>query len=220
MNFRHFCKCIWPTQKKEEDLNPENIFEKYSNSLKDIEGQDNVTLSSKLFELSKYLFDGQAERRNVIENRATSYFNATALLSGIIIILATLSLEGRGVPNNLLIYIILFSLFLALLFLVRAIVIALGIFGEIKTYCLGPDDLIPINSESKEAYMKRVSVRYLKYTIENYKINNRLNSKAITVHACIRNAIILLATIGILLALYLLIFQGSEAISTLSVLGL
>ncbi len=194
-----FFQNLWPRKENDETLNPKNIFDEYSQSCKLIEDDKNANLGSRILELSKYLFEDEENRRNRIESNASSFLNTIAVVAALIVGMAGFILK-RGINfSELYSVFTLILYFISLIYLFCAYISTLSIFSEIHRYYLGPTDLVPKNSETENQFSLRLGEKFLSYTIENYKVNNRVLNKIHTSRILIRNSIVALLIAGLLI---------------------
>jgi len=192
---------VWPTPEPEEALNPETLFASYHQGLQKIAGATSVAVTERLLEFAGYIFKEEDQRRGKIESKATTCIGATGILSALTIGLGSLVMENKLKGRNLAVSISLALFLVALLYLGRATILALKVFGRISRHTVGPDDLVPSDGETEGQYAKRLSERLLAYTIENYKINNRQLGVVWAAQTCLRNGILVLVAAGFLLGI-------------------
>ena len=189
---------IRPSRGAEETLNPPKIFNKYYVVLKELKNVEERGIIFKLFEISKYIFDEEEKRCIAIEQKATISLSAIGILVAIIVGFASAFLGNKLELNNVLDIIILCLYFAGLVYLLRATTVALGIVSRVKRYIVGPDDLLP-NAKDEALYLLQLSEKYIKYTIENYKIDNRQLDSVWVSQICLRNGIFSIAMGGLLI---------------------
>jgi hypothetical protein len=187
----------WPRAPEEDEFNPGSIFETYKRVLADLGAEQHPVKDTELLQVTRQLFEDEAQRRESIDARAGLLFGATGISGSLIVGVAPGLL--RIVPHATvapLSYEILACYLPALVFFGRTIVNAIRVQGSIRGYTLGPDDLLP--SENAEiSYERSLALKTLWYTIENYKVNNRQLQLLLVAQQCFRNAVILVLLAGL-----------------------
>jgi hypothetical protein len=200
MTLKQFLKILWPTTRKKEESNPEEVFEQYKVRLEAFKAQKPPPAASKILEFSKFLYEQEEQTSTRIEQRATNSLTSIAISSALLIGIAPIILEGKIKANSLFLIVMLLFFLAAIVYLVRASITALQVFDEFVWHKLGPDDPIESDNTSNEAYAKDLGARLIEYTIENIKVNNHRTSIANTSRSCFRNAVFLIGVFGLMLA--------------------
>lgn len=190
---------LWPRTADEESINPPKIFQDYHVKLDEFKKTKNITYDKEILEYSKYLFDEEENRRYNTEKKATYSLNAIGISTALIVGLATLVFEGKFYGKGIFSYLMLLCYLISIVFLVRASMLSLKVFGDIKRNYLGPDDILINNLTNESHYRNLLIEKLIKYTIENYKVNNRVLSIVHTAQACFRNAIFIIGLFGVIL---------------------
>ena len=164
---------LWPRPESENLLNPPAVFVQYYEGLTKLTETINSDVRSKLEEFTKTIFEDEEKRRESIEGKATKCLSSTGILATLTVGFSTVVVQGKLTNLDMFIGFAVVCFFVALVYLLRAALEALRVFGYIPRFCLGPDDIIPSETDTETGYSLSITKKLLRYTIENYKINNR-----------------------------------------------
>jgi len=88
---------------------------------------------------------------------------------------------------------------LALVYILGAVLGALGVYRPLHRYTVGPDDLVPSAWTKEQTYMHRLSQKWVDYTIQNYRVNNRVNSLVSAAQQLLFRGVVLLGVVELAL---------------------
>jgi hypothetical protein len=205
---------IVPNYGKEADHNPVTVFEKYEQAVQAIEGSAPTADDPKLLDLSSKLFEIDAERYAWINSRATTLLGAISLAAALVTGVGFTTLKDiASVPLPVSIAIVS-TYVLALVYLCVTTIICFRIQGPVIRVTPDPSDVVPAASMTPSRYHRDVAVVMLRYTIENYRISNRVAGMLWVAQKCFRNAVVVLV-IGGLLVVGLVAVSGPPPASAL-----
>ena len=190
-------RLLWPTKLEEKQLNPEVFFERYVNAYTSISITENYKIGSRILDISKYLFEEEEGRRNRIETTASNFLNVITVTAALVIGLAGYIFSDGLQKLGLFRILILAGFGMSLIYLCAASIHALKVFSECPRYYIDPTDIVPHNNEIDEQYSIRLGKKFLEYTVENYKINNRQMNIIYTTRAFLRNAVFAILICGL-----------------------
>jgi hypothetical protein len=202
---------VWPTQDREETVNPESLFESYGQATGQIEShflqQPDATL---LLASARQMFKDEDERRNSIDNRASSVIGAVGITGTIVVGLGAGLLTDLAATNVVAFWIVIPTYLLALLYLARAVIAAIQVHGPAVRYILGPDELQPESGTTEPGYQVQQAMTLIRFTIENYKADNKVVEVLAVAQACFRNAIVVVIFAGALAPILAVLFRPAQ----------
>jgi hypothetical protein len=205
---------IVPHYPQEADLNPANVFEKYEQAVRAIEGSARTVDDPRLLDLSIKLFEIDAGRYAWINSRATTLLGAISLAAALVTGVGFTTLKDTASPPLPVFITIVSTYVLALVYLCATSIICFRIQGAIVRVTPDPSDIVPPPSMTPSSYYRNVAVVMLRYTIENYRIGNRVAGMLWVAQKCFRNALIVLV-IGGLVVVGLVVVSGPPPASAL-----
>ena len=190
---------LWPRRSNPADLNPTNIFDGYIATVATMAAAAPAADDEKLLDQSWKIFDNESGRRTSIDTRAAALMPAISLAATLVTGVGFTVLKDTTLPVDAL-AVILATYVLALVYLVRTMLLLFVIHGQIFRHTPDPSDL-PTPAGAAAAgqpspYDRGLACRIMRYTIENYRINNVQTNVLVVAQQSFRNAIIAIAVGG------------------------
>jgi hypothetical protein len=199
----------WPTAK--QTLNNPNVFNPYTTAVNAIEQTAPSADDPKLLDLSLKLFDNDASRRTSIDSRAGTMMSAITLAATLVTGVGFTTLKDTTGLSSAVFWAIFVTFLLTLLYLTITTVLLFWIEGEIPRYTPDPRDVQKSQPANPSTYSRDVAVKVLRYTIDNYKVNNRVMDRLEIAQKCFRNALLVLVTGGIATVLLIFFCTGASS---------
>jgi hypothetical protein len=192
------CRFLWPRRGNVDDVNPPYAFAGYENSVYDIEhagpsAEDDSTLLAQSWKI----FDNESTRRNSIDSRAGALMPAIGLVASLVTGIGFTAFKDAAIPLNPR-WVILVTYVLALIYLVRTMLLLFVVHGRIFRYTPDPSDLSPTPpaAGTVSRYDRDLACKIMRYTIDNYQINNVQADALFVAQQTFRNAILAIAIGG------------------------
>jgi hypothetical protein len=188
---------LWPRRSDVSDLNPAYYFASYENAVYDMERAAPSADDPKLLAQSWKIFDNEAGRRNSIDTRAGALMPAISLAATLVTGVGFTVLKDATLPIAAQ-WVILATYLLALVYLVRTMQLLFVIHGRIFRHTPDPSDLptLAAGAAAVSPYDRVLACKIMRYTIENYQINNVQSDALFVAQRTFRNAIIAVAIGG------------------------
>lgn len=196
---------VVPLPIPEDRLNPPPIFQVYEDAVTVISGSPASPDDPKLLDLSLKLFDADASRRASIDSRAGSMMSSITLAATLVTGVGFTSFKDASALSPVAFWALFLTFVLTLLFLTATTLMLFQIQGRLYRSTPDPADLATPAPAEPSAYPRQVATRILRYTIANYKVNNRVVTRLWIAQKCFRNALVVLVAGGILTALLMLV---------------
>lgn len=162
-------------------------------------GNDPDNYSAAVLTASQRIYDGEATRRESINNRCGAVLSTGGILGALFVAAGQLGLSrakgslGSAAWAELVIFVI------ALVFLGFSISMALAVQGSQQGNVIDPGDLRTGDGQPVlSSYSLHLARKYLEYTVDNYATNNKLKFRLHSAQRHLRNAIIAIIVAGIL----------------------
>jgi len=186
-----------PLPAAEQRLNPAAIFDGYAQAIDAVANTAELTNAAKLLDLSTKLFETDGARRLSIDSRAASMMPAIALAATLVTGVGFSTLKDTSGLSIAAFCAMSFTLLITLVYLVLTVVLLFWIQGSIVRSTPDPIDVSHALTAAQNAYDRDVAVRLLRYTVSNYKVNNRATNSLQIAQKCLRNALLILVVGGI-----------------------
>jgi hypothetical protein len=196
MTVGDFFYFLWPWQRKSATLNPDDVFAGYGNSIDVMEAVPLTADDEKLLAQSWKLFDNETARRTSIDTRAAAIMSAIGLAATLVTGVGFTVLKDVSIPSIARVF-ILMGYVLSLVYLVRTMLLLFQVHGDVPRYTPDPSDLVtgPLPPAAPGApilspYDRRLACKIMRYTVNNYKINNMQADALFVAQRAFRNAIL------------------------------
>ena len=217
MSVRAVLREIIPFGYSEAELNPADVFAAYTSAIDLIEGKPPTEDDPKLLDMSLKLFDNDGARRATIDTRAGTMMSAITLAATLVTGFGFTAFKDTSTLSGDAFWAMFVTLVVPLLYLTATVWLLFRIQGPVLRETPDPKDLLTQAEQAELAgqaaqaahaahagqadppspYQRRLAVRMLRYTINNYRINNRVLSKLWMAQTCFRNALVVLVFGGI-----------------------
>jgi hypothetical protein len=189
---------LWPRRSDPAAINPAHLFAFYENAIYDMERVAPSTDDPTLLTQSWKIFDNDAGRRSSIDSRAGAIMPAISLAATLSTGVGFTVLKDTTIPLDAR-WVILATFVLALVYLVRTMFLVFVIEGKVFRNTPDPSDLsTPIAAPGTlSPYERKLSCKIMRYTVDNYQINNIQSDTLFVAQQTFRNAIITIAIGGI-----------------------
>lgn len=196
---------MWPLAPAPESvLNPPQLFEAYDQAVSGLRHRVGDQHQGTLLEIAQHMYDAETDRRSAIETRAGVVVGAAGLLGSLVVAAGQLAVTRTAPHLSLAGWIMVVFYILSLAYFALAVVAALGAQGsreEVRGNVIDPTDLTPssrFSRDEKGAYDLQLAKTLLRYTTENYKVDNLLTYRLRGAQRCLRNAVLAILVAGVL----------------------
>jgi hypothetical protein len=201
----HVVAQVWPLARTPETaMNPPEIFETYDKAVSGLSHRVGDQHQDTLLEAAQHMYDAETDRRGAIETRAGVVVGAAGLLGSLVVAAGQLAVTRTAPHLSPAGWIMVAFYILSLVYFALAIFAALASQGsreEVRGNVIDPTDLTPsspFSRDQKGAYDLQLAKTLLRYTTENYKIDNRLTYRLRAAQRCLRNAVLAILVAGAL----------------------
>jgi hypothetical protein len=198
----------WPTG--EVQLNPPSVFQRYEEAITNIEKREANADDDKLLDLSLKLFENDASHRAGIDSRASGMMAAISLAATLVTGVGFTTLKDTSSLSNDAFWTIFVTYVVALIYLGATVLLSFYIQGPITRETADPTDLVPPPPAQPSNYQRQLAVRLLRYTINNYKVNNHVAERLFSAQKCFRNAMLALVVGGIVTSIIMRAGAGAS----------
>jgi hypothetical protein len=212
---------VWPRCSATEILNPPPIFAGYQQAVDDVEHAAHSDDDEKLLTQSWKIFDNESARRTSIDTRAGAIMPAISLAATLVTGAGFTVLKDTALPLNAR-WVILATLLTALVYLGRTTWQLFRVHGEVHRNTPDPTDLPPppmpawVQAEVPSPYDRALACKIMRYTIQNYRINNEQSDELFVAQKAFRNAIFAIAIGGTIAGLMILLAKNEQPNGALS----
>jgi hypothetical protein len=196
---------VVPRITPEAQLNPAAEFDAYTRAVTAIAAAPVTDDDPKLLDLSLKLFDNDASRRASIDSRAGAMMSAISLAATLVTGVGFTAFKDTSGLSKGTFWAMFVTFVLALLYLTITTVLIFQIQGRIFRSTPDPRDLPTPPPATPSPYSRGMAVRILRYTIDNYKINNRVVNRLWIAQKCFRNALLVLVFGGIVTTVFMVL---------------
>ncbi len=191
---------LLPRRSNPATLNPAPVFAAYRTAVDAMERAEPSADDAKLLAQSWKIFDNEAARRNSIDTRAGAIMPAISLAATLVTGVGFTVLKDVTLPVDAR-WAILATYLVALVYLVRTMLLLFVVHGRIFRYTPDPSDLPTpvagvVDPAEASPYDRGLACKIMRYTIENYVINNVQTDVLVVAQQTFRNAIIAIAIGG------------------------
>jgi len=186
---------LWPRRSTAAELNPAHLFGNYTNAVNGMAAAAPSPDDVKLLAQSWKIFDNETGRRTSIDTRAGALMPAISLAATLVTGVGFTVLKDAALPIDAR-SVILVTYVLALVYLLRTMLLLFVIHGQIFRYTVDPSDLPTPAADvagQTSPYDRGLACRIMRYTIDNYQINNIQTNLLVIAQRSFRNAIIAIA---------------------------
>jgi hypothetical protein len=197
---------VVPLSTSDAQLNPAAEFQRYDQAVAAIEATAASADDPKLLDLSLKLFDNDAGRRTSIDSRAGAMMSAITLAATLVTGVGFTAFKDTSGLSHQAFWAMFLTFILALIYLTVTAVLLFQIQGRIFRSTPDPRDVVtppPPAADQPSPYQREVAVKMLRYTIANYKINNRVVNRLWIAQKCFRNALVILVIGGIVTTVFM-----------------
>ena len=202
---------IVPCPTPEDQLNPPSVFEEYDKAVANIEKKEANGNDEKLLDFSMKLFENDASRRAIIDSRTSGMMTAISLTAALVTGVGFTTLKETNSLSNGAFWTIFVTYLVTLIYLSATVALIFFIQGSVKRVTPDPTDLVPPAPAQPTNYPRQLAVRLLRYTIINYKVNNRVADRLFSAQKCFRNAMLALVLGGIVTAIVMRPSAGTSS---------
>jgi hypothetical protein len=202
---------VVPLPIAEETLNPPAIFQTYEAAANTIEATAASADDPKLLDLSLKLFDNDAGRRASIDARAGAMMSAITLAATLVTGVGFTTFKDTSSLSSAAFWAMFLTFVLALGFLTVTTVLLFQIQGAVARSTPDPRDVVTPPPVTPSDYPRQVAVIVLRYTIANYKVNNRVVNRLWIAQKCFRNALLVLVVGGIVTTVLMMLTAPNAA---------
>jgi hypothetical protein len=209
---------LWPQRNDPAAINPAQSFAVYENAVHDMERAAPSADDPKLLAQAWKIFDNDAGRRTSIDTRAGALMPAISLAATLVTGVGFSVLKEAALPAEAR-WVILATYVLALIYLVRTMLFLFVIHGRVFRYTPDPADLptpAPLPGAVAGAaspYDRTLACKIMRYTIENYQINNVQSDALFVAQKTFRNAIIAVSAGGIVAGILIFLHTLAPAVT-------
>jgi hypothetical protein len=213
------CAFLWPRRSNPDVLNPAGPFGSYERAINDMAAAAPSTDDPKLLAQSWKIFDNEAGRRTSIDTRAGAVMPAISLAATLVTGVGFTVLKDATIPIDAR-CVILATYLLTLVYLVRTMLLLFVIHGQVFRYTPDPSDLpTPVAGTAAAAvspYDRELACKIMRYTVQNYRINNVQSDALFVAQKTFRNAIIAIAIGGTIAGIMIFLHTITPPLSQLA----
>lgn len=155
--------------------------------------------SSAVLAASQRIYDGEASRRESINTRCGAVLSTGGILGALFVAAGQLGLTLKKGTFGGVGWLLLAVFLIALLYLGVSITMALAVQGSEQGNVVDPGNISTGDHQQDiDVYNIQLARQYLKYTVLNYQVNNRLKFQLHSAQRYLRNGIIAIIIAGML----------------------
>ena len=197
MTITDWLREVFPVKEAEEQLNDPLIFRRYTDAIDSIGSGLATDEDARLADLSWKIFDADAARRASIDSRAGTITSAISLAAALVTGVGFTAFRDVSGLSNAVFYSMLTTLVLSLTYLTATSLLVFRIHGRVMRNTPDPTDLAPPPVADPSEYPRLIAVKILRYTVANYRVNNRVADQLWRAQKCFRNALLALVLGGL-----------------------
>jgi hypothetical protein len=192
---RSLLEQLWPMEEPIAQLNPPDIFARYQSVVSQVSSDTSPDVAPVLLDACQGLYEAEEKRRAALDAKATVYISTSGVASAFALGLFPAFLQTDISSSPLSIFaLVLYGV--SIVYFTRSVIRALRVHGKVVRYCVGPDDLLPQRYAPSAFYQRHLATRFLAYTIENYKINNKQTDSLSVGQRSLRNAVLVFLVVA------------------------
>jgi hypothetical protein len=177
----------------------EIYYQRYADAIEAIQQSGAGNHKETLLAESQRVHDAEGSRRESLNTRAGVLVGVIGVIGSLVVAAVSLTLTNKNNVSGSAVDLVLAFFILSLVYLTLSLVQALQVQGDWQGAVIDPTDLQPKNHETHDgdSYAVRVAAAHLRYTVYDYKLNNRIKFRLLCSQRCLRNGVVAIIIAGI-----------------------